>query len=343
MLSVIVRRSTRTMRSTTGISTNSPGPFGCGSSRPSRKTMPRSYSRATLIAAIKKRNTKNATTASATRAMFTGFSGLRRAYGALLDPMHVEGQPVERSDADTLARMQRLRRARTPQLASHEYLTVTANDAFHPHDLVRPDRRRLPPHGHRLRDPERPEPAEYRRDRHDERYRRVVRRGRLVEQRQQSHSDRDQARERERAVRRDVRVDHEQRGAEQHEHQARPREWEHREAEERAEHADRAERARDDDTRVEQLEAEPGEAGEEEEADDVRVDQRRQEPRQEARANVDDLRVLRVQREVARHRHVAMRLVQERGERGRDHVDHVLLQRLLRGEVRRFAHACVTN
>ena len=50
MFSVIVRRSTLTIRSTIGISRKRPGPFGAGSSRPSRKTMPRSYSRATLIA-----------------------------------------------------------------------------------------------------------------------------------------------------------------------------------------------------------------------------------------------------------------------------------------------------
>ena len=52
MFSVIVRRSTFTIRSTIGIRRKRPGPFGSGSSRPSRKTMPRSYSRATLIAEI---------------------------------------------------------------------------------------------------------------------------------------------------------------------------------------------------------------------------------------------------------------------------------------------------
>src|SRR5205809_7286463 len=45
MLSVIVRRSTLTIRSTIGIRMKRPGPFGAGSSRPSRKMMPRSYSR----------------------------------------------------------------------------------------------------------------------------------------------------------------------------------------------------------------------------------------------------------------------------------------------------------
>src|SRR5712692_4358695 len=53
MLSVTVRRSTLTIRSTIGIRMKRPGPFGSGSRRPSRKTIPRSYSRATLIAEIK--------------------------------------------------------------------------------------------------------------------------------------------------------------------------------------------------------------------------------------------------------------------------------------------------
>src|SRR5436190_1236702 len=48
MLSVIVRRSTFTIRSMIGISRKRPGPFGAGNSRPSRKTIPRSYRRSTL-------------------------------------------------------------------------------------------------------------------------------------------------------------------------------------------------------------------------------------------------------------------------------------------------------
>ena len=71
MFSVIVRRSTRTMRSTTGIRMKRPGPFGSGSRRPSRNTMPRSYSRATLIALIAKSSTRKTTTAKTMRAAFT--------------------------------------------------------------------------------------------------------------------------------------------------------------------------------------------------------------------------------------------------------------------------------
>ena len=64
MFSVIVRRSTRTIRSMIGISRNSPGPFGGSSSRPRRKTTPRSYSRATLTADARKMITSNAARAA---------------------------------------------------------------------------------------------------------------------------------------------------------------------------------------------------------------------------------------------------------------------------------------
>src|SRR5260221_4036056 len=48
MLSVIVRRSTLTIRSTIGIRKTTPGPLG-SSRRPSRKRTPRSYSRRILM------------------------------------------------------------------------------------------------------------------------------------------------------------------------------------------------------------------------------------------------------------------------------------------------------
>ena len=55
--SVTVRRSTLTIRSMSGISTISPGPF-CAISRPSRKMTPRSYSRRILIEAASKISAK---------------------------------------------------------------------------------------------------------------------------------------------------------------------------------------------------------------------------------------------------------------------------------------------
>src|SRR5439155_17731607 len=78
MLSVIVRRSTLTIRSTIGISRKRPGPFGSGSSRPSRKMIPRSYSRATLTAASRKSSRMTATATTATIAAVIEVSPLER-------------------------------------------------------------------------------------------------------------------------------------------------------------------------------------------------------------------------------------------------------------------------
>jgi hypothetical protein len=71
IVSVIVRRSTFTIRSITGMRRKRPGPFGSGSSRPRRKITPRSYSRATLIAAKRNRTTRKMTTAAMMYAAFT--------------------------------------------------------------------------------------------------------------------------------------------------------------------------------------------------------------------------------------------------------------------------------
>src|ERR1041385_3339435 len=133
MFSVIVRRSTFTIRSTIGIRMKRPGPFGCGSSRPSRNTIPRSYSRAPLIALIANSKTKKTTTARTTRAALTVES---------LDGAHFQGKPVELLDLHVLARAERLRRLRLPQLAAHEDEAGLADDAFHSDELVRADARR---------------------------------------------------------------------------------------------------------------------------------------------------------------------------------------------------------
>src|SRR2546421_10099047 len=119
MLSVIVRRSTFTIRSTIGIRMKSPGPFGAGSRRPRRKTMPRSYSRATLIAENRKRTIRNRRIAMMTRAALTDRSySLRAAHRP-----HREDEAVERLDADTLARPQLLAAgsSRLPELAVDEH------------------------------------------------------------------------------------------------------------------------------------------------------------------------------------------------------------------------------
>src|SRR5947208_18423 len=117
MVSVMVRRSTLTIRSTTGISRKRPGPFGSGRRRPSRKTIPRSYSRATLIAEIKKRTSRKRTTTRTTTAAVTARILL---LGEVLDVEREVG-PDSR-DADPLARPERsaVSGCRTPELAVHE-------------------------------------------------------------------------------------------------------------------------------------------------------------------------------------------------------------------------------
>src|SRR5690349_22412497 len=111
-VSVIVRRSTLTIRSTTGISRNSPGPFGAGSRRPSLKTIPRSYSRATLIAAKRNRTIRNSRIAMMmSAASITGSYvgaptpavGGRPASLRLVLRPHGQDEPVQRLDAYTLA------------------------------------------------------------------------------------------------------------------------------------------------------------------------------------------------------------------------------------------------
>src|SRR3954447_7797344 len=127
MFSVIVRRSTRTIRSTTGIRMNSPGPFGSGSSRPSRNTIARSYSRITLIALMTNSSTMKTTTTRITRAAVTMPSLLRRDR---------EREAVHGLDPDMLPRVKRRLRLRAPQLAADEDEAALANDALHADDRV---------------------------------------------------------------------------------------------------------------------------------------------------------------------------------------------------------------
>src|SRR4051812_7527134 len=279
MLSVIVRRSTLTMRSTTGISRKRPGPFGSGNSRPSRNTIPRSYSRATLIAEIRKRTTRKSRTTRATRPT------------AMTELSHRELEPVHRLDLDVLAghELAAVRPPGPPELSLDESLPRRANDRLRADDAQRPDAHRPPSHLHRLRERERPERAECDREREDERQRGVVGRRGIVEQHHHPDGEADQPGHGERAVAHHVGVDHEQRHAEQDQHEPRPRDRQHREAEEGREERDGAERAGEHDPRMEDLEPDACDPCQEEQADDVRVDERVEESREEARLDVVDL------------------------------------------------------
>src|SRR2546428_8824885 len=141
MFSVIVRRSTFTMRSTTGISRKSPGPFGSGKRRPRRKTIPRSYSRATLIAEMRKRTTRKRTTTSATRPI------------AMSELSHRQLEPVHRLHLDVLSGYQvaAVCALCPPELTLDEYLAGRANDRLRAHDAQRPDSHWPPSHLHRFR------------------------------------------------------------------------------------------------------------------------------------------------------------------------------------------------
>src|SRR6266480_5784721 len=175
MLSVIVRRSTLTIRSTIGIRRKRPGPFGGSSSRPRRNTTPRSYSRATLIAEIRKSRTRK--TRNATRPRTTPISAILRRPDAQDEPVHV-------LDPDVVARPERraVEAARAPELPADGDEAVISDLGRRTYELVHADRDRPAPHLDRLRERERPEAAEDDRDGEEQRQRDVVARRRDVEE-----------------------------------------------------------------------------------------------------------------------------------------------------------------
>ena len=282
MFSVIVRRSTLTIRSTIGISRNRPGPFGSASSRPRRKMIPRSYSRATLIAEIRKSTTRKSRIATRIRAAAIEL-------GSYSDDGFDDERQLgpDARDPHALARPQRLAagRPRAPELALDEDQVVAPGLAELADHRLRPRPDRATAHLYRLRQREHPDQADA--DREGDEQRRVhvvVRRGRVVEEQQRADHEADQPGDGERAVGDHVGVDHQQPDTEEQQGEAGPADRQHREAEQREQQRDRAERTGQHHARVEDLEADPRDPGEEEQRDQVRVDQRVQQAREEARA-----------------------------------------------------------
>ena len=120
MLSVTVRRSTLTIRSMTGISRKRPGPFGSGSSRPSRKMTPRSYSRATLTAAKRNRTTTTSTATRTIRPAVTFISSCSSRFGVtpwILRRAAGLPRPVRREHASPGTSGSPSTGARAPELA----------------------------------------------------------------------------------------------------------------------------------------------------------------------------------------------------------------------------------
>src|SRR6266508_2797980 len=250
-VSVIVRRSTFTIRSTTGIRMKRPGPFGWGRSRPSRKMIPRSYSRATLIAENRKRTIRNRSAAAMKIAAFMGGSYVPTARTVRTSPSSDSTRPgervrVESLDADALAGPQLLAAggARLPQLAVDEDEPVAADLADRAGDGFRAHLDRRAAHLPRLAHGKRPDRAEHDRDGDHERLGRVVRRRRVLEEHDGADREAGQARNRECSVTGDVDIDHEAGNAGEKQDEAGPADGKDRESEERRDQGDEAKRSR---------------------------------------------------------------------------------------------------
>src|SRR5215470_5033070 len=129
---VTVRRSTRSMRSTSGMRYTIPGPRA-PTKRPSRKTTPRSNSLRTL----RPLNTITIATAST---VDSGPSMLP-PFSAVGPPAHAQAQTVHADHFDRIAHLERRLGVGVPVLAAHEHLDLSsrhdhppylADDTHHP-------------------------------------------------------------------------------------------------------------------------------------------------------------------------------------------------------------------
>ena len=246
--------------------------------------MPRSYSRATLIAEIRKSTTRKSRTTTSDQSRgheldpTPGHAARRRASTRARRSRRGPARPAAAARRRPAARA-RARRGRRPGRRARASPTsptivcgptvtglrrtctafVSANTQIRPSaDGDRDDQRRVHV---------------------------VVGRGRVVEEHQRADDEADQPRDGERAVGHDVRVDHEQRDAEQEQREAGPADRQHREAEERRAAATTAPSAPGRTTPGWKISKPiPAMPGEEEQRDQVRVDQRVQQAREEARA-----------------------------------------------------------
>src|SRR6266566_4799146 len=231
MLSVIVRRSTLTRRSTIGIRKTTPGPLG-SSRRPSRKTTPRSYSRRILM--------KN---------MACPFSGMWMVHGrGRRDTEGCDGQlePVERVHFNALAREQlrAVARVRSPQLPVYEHETVQAHHATHADERLRSGLHRPSSRRDSLSGDEDPKGGDREADADDETRVDSVRGRRVAEEQRKADAKADQSRDREGSVCDRVQVDDEQCHAELHQRETGPADRQDRKSEQRDDQRDGADRTR---------------------------------------------------------------------------------------------------
>ena len=138
-------------------------------------------------------------------------------------------------------------------------------------------------------------------------------------------------------MRDDERLGYEESGREQHQQQPGRGDRQHLEPVEADDQRDRADGAGEDEARVPELDDDPDQADREHQRDDVRVDQQVEQALPRRQLDALDLRVgRRRDRQPLRLGRRAVDLPEEVRVVGRDHVDHVLLERLACAEVRRL-------
>ena len=226
-------------------------------------------------------------------------------------------------DANVLARDERrvIRRARAPQLPVDGHEPVTPHDSLTADEPVHADGSRASGDAHDAGQREAEQQRQRRGDRDCDGQRHLVRVARRVEEDQRSQDEHDAAGDRECAVRRDERLRHEERGGEDHQQQAGERDRQHLEPVQAEDQRDRPDRPGKDEPGVPELDDDPDEADREHERDQVRVDEQVARSLPEAHLDLLDLGSGGLEHPALRDRLHAVDLAQERGKRGRDHVD----------------------
>src|SRR6185436_12533655 len=108
---VTVRSGTLTILSMIGMRKMRPGPLA-PITRPRRKITPRSYSRSTLIADVRRRNPRKMSAS-------TEYANIQRLPS--LGPSHSQSHAIHLIDHDRRALFDRLLRSRVPILSVHEH------------------------------------------------------------------------------------------------------------------------------------------------------------------------------------------------------------------------------
>ncbi|CAM8771491.1 hypothetical protein NCM_02083 [Burkholderia pseudomallei] len=161
-----------------------------------------------------------------------------------------------------------------------------------------------------------------------------------VDQHQRADRERDDAAHAERAERRQERLGDQERDAEQHEREARVADRQQLQREQADEQADRARDARQHEAGIREFEEEPVHAERDEYERDARIGDRREQPAAPVGLERLERRLRGVEPVRARggDDRAAVELRGEIGRVVREQVDHVLCERVVRGQAHRLAH-----